>query len=182
MEILAFTDFHGNQEAFRRAKERIADEKPDLVIVAGDIINYDFNAAKRQLGDLASVGPSVYFVPGNMDSGCLGVWIGQGNVHGLHGRCEYCKGVALIGLGGSPHGPFRTIFEFSEEEAAELLNKALKDYRRDKLILVSHCPPKDKARPRLQRRTCRKHLSPKVRRGESARASCLGAHSRSTRN
>lgn len=145
MKILAFTDFHGHQEAFRRAKELIETEKPDLVIVAGDVTNYEFNRAKQHLTDLGGGGRPVYFVPGNMDSEDLGAWSGANGVHGLHGRCVYCEGFALIGLGGSPHGPFRTIFEFSEEEAAELLEKALKDYGGGKLIVVSHCPPKDTA-------------------------------------
>lgn len=143
MKILAFTDFHGNQEACRRAKEQITNEKPDLVIVAGDVINYDSDRAKQYLSELGSAGSPVYFVPGNMDSAELGTWPGAENVHGLHGRCEYWHDVALMGLGGSPHGLFRTVLEYSEAEAAELLEKAAKDYHGGKLILVSHCPPKD---------------------------------------
>ncbi len=138
--MLAFTDFHGNQQAYRLAKELIVDERPDFVIVAGDIINYDANNAKKLLSDLASARSPVYFVPGNMDSVELGSWVGAENVRALHGRCESLEGVSLIGLGGSPHGPFRTVFEYSEEEAALLLEAAAKDYRGGHLILVSHCP------------------------------------------
>lgn len=143
MKIFAFTDFHGNQEAFRRAKQVIATEKPELVIVAGDIINYDSSRAKQHLSELGSAGQSVFFVVGNMDDTELSTWPGDENVHALHGRCEYWKGVALIGLGGSPHGPFRTLFEYSEDEAAQLLQNAMKAYRGGKLILASHCPPKE---------------------------------------
>jgi Icc-related predicted phosphoesterase len=143
LKILAFTDFHGNQEAYRAAKELIMNEKPDFVIVAGDIINYDANRAKELLSDLASAGRLVYFVPGNMDSEELGGWGGSENVHALHGRCERRKEVSLIGLGGSPRGPFRTVFEYSEEEGAALLQAAVRHYRGGHLILVSHCPPKN---------------------------------------
>ena len=141
MRILAFTDFHGNQEAYRHAKELIANEKPDFVIVAGDIINYDSNRAKQLLLDLGTVGHPVYFVPGNMDGRELGDWAGGENVHALHARCKSNEGVSLLGLGGSPHGPFRTVFEYSEEEAETLFEEAAKNYGGGLLILVSHCPP-----------------------------------------
>lgn len=143
MNILAFTDFHGNQEAYEKGREVIELQKPDFAIVAGDIINYDSERAKQLLSDLAGAGRPIYYVPGNMDNAELGSWTGGGNVRGLHGRCENLGKVSLIGLGGSPHGPFRTVFEYSEEEAAELLEKALNGYRGGKLILVSHCPPKN---------------------------------------
>lgn len=143
MRILAFTDFHGNQDAYRHAKELIANKKPDFVIVAGDIINYDSNRAKQLLLDLGTVGPPVYFVPGNMDGRELGNWAGEGNVHALHARCRNVEGASLIGLGGSPQGPFRTVFEYSEEEAEALFEEAAKSSGDGLLILVSHCPPKN---------------------------------------
>lgn len=142
LEILAFTDFHGNQDAYRKAKEVIEAKKPSFIILAGDIANYDTDRAKQSLSDLANAGRPIYFVPGNMDNSDLGDWSGSRNVRALHGRCEYWQSVALIGLGGSPHGPFSTPFEFTEEDGAKLLEKAVKGYHEGKLILVSHCPPK----------------------------------------
>ena len=143
VKIFAFTDFHGSHEAFQKAQERIAKEKPDLVLVAGDITNYDGERAKHLLSELAKAGSPIYFVPGNMDNAELKDWTLNGIVHGLHGRCEYAAGVALIGLGGSPHGVFSTPFELSEHEGAELLEDAMKIYHGGHLILLSHCPPKD---------------------------------------
>jgi len=143
LNILAFTDFHGNEDAYVRAKRLIAETKPSFVVVAGDIFNHNPDRAVRHLIDLANAGRPIYFVPGNMDGVRLAAWAGVENVHGLHGRCEYVGNVALLGLGGSPHGPFRTVFEYSEEEAAGLLEEATKSYHGGKLILVSHCPPKD---------------------------------------
>lgn len=141
--MLAFTDFHGSREAFQRARQAIRNEKPDLVIVAGDIVNYNVEGAMRFLSDLAESGRPVYFVPGNMDGVELIAWSGSGNVHALHGRCEYWGNVALVGLGGSPRGVFTTPIEFGEEIAAEVLERALKNYHGGDLILVSHCPPRD---------------------------------------
>ena len=143
VRIFAFTDFHGSLEAFQKAREVIAKEKPDLVLVAGDVTNYDAERAKQLLSGLAEAGRPIYFVPGNMDNVELKDWPGVGNLHGLHGRCESAAGVALVGLGGSPHGAFSTPFELSEQEAGELLEGAMKGHHGEKLILVSHCPPRD---------------------------------------
>ena len=143
MEILAFADFHGNQDAYRKANEIIAKVTPRLVLVVGDIFNRDSNEAKARLTEFARKGAPVYFVPGNMDGAELSNWDGVENVHQLHGRCVYAEGVALIGLGGAPHGPFKTVFEYSENEGAQLLEQASKEYHGGKLILLSHCPPKD---------------------------------------
>jgi Icc-related predicted phosphoesterase len=143
MRFLAFTDFHGNLEAFHKARQAIADEKPDLVLVAGDIANHNVEKAKGLLADLGNAGSPVYFVPGNMDGFDLLAWLGNGNVHGLHGRCEYWGDIPLIGLGGSPHGAFSTPIEYSEEVAAETLDRALRSYHDGSLVLVSQCPPRD---------------------------------------
>src|SRR3972149_7975250 len=143
VRIFAFTDFHGSLEAFQNARERIAKENPDLVLVAGDVTNYDAERAKQLLSGLAEAGSPIYFVPGNMDSAELKDWPGGSNLHGLHGRCEYSGSVALVGLGGSPHGAFSTPFEFNEQEAGEMLEGAIKNYHGESLILVSHCPPRD---------------------------------------
>jgi hypothetical protein len=143
LNILAFTDFHGRQEAYSRASRLISTEKPDLVVVAGDLVNFDAERGKQFLLQLAGAGRPVYFVPGNMDNGELMDWAGNSNVHPLHGRCERMEGNCLIGLGGSPRGPFNSPFEFTETEATEILEKTVKSCRGDKLILVSHCPPKD---------------------------------------
>jgi putative phosphoesterase len=143
MRILAFTDFHGNQDAFRRARQTIAIEKPNLVLVAGDIVNHDAERAKRFLTDLAEAGSPVYFVPGNMDGVDLIAWSGTEKVRGLHGRCESRTNVALLGLGGSPRGAFSTPIEYSEEAGAEVLERALMNYHGGDMILLSHCPPRE---------------------------------------
>ena len=143
MRILAFTDFHGNPEAFRRARQTIANEKPAFVLVAGDIVNHDAERAKRFLANLSEAGSPVYFVPGNMDGADLTSWSGAESVRALHGRCETWEDVALIGLAGSPSGSFSTPIEYSEETGAEVLAKASTNCHGGKVILVSHCPPRE---------------------------------------
>lgn len=143
VRMVAFTDFHGNNQAFERAKELIRNGKWDCVVVAGDIANYDFELAKRRLMELAERRILLFFVPGNMDSPELSSWPGTDSVRPLHGKSVRVGSVTLIGLGGSPPGPFSTPFEVPEERAAQLINQALADFEKGTLVLVSHCPPKN---------------------------------------
>ena len=141
--MLAFTDFHGNNEAFARAKQVIRDDKWDCVVVAGDVANYDVELAKRRLKELAGPRIPLFFVPGNMDGPELSFWPGTDSVRPLHGKSARIGAVTLVGLGGSPPGPFSTPFEVPEERATQLMNQALAGFERGTLVLVSHCPPKN---------------------------------------
>jgi hypothetical protein len=143
MRMIAFTDFHSNNEAFARAKELIRNEKWHCVVVAGDITNYDGELAKRRLKELAEVTVPLFFVPGNMDSPDLSSWLGTNSVRPLHGKSARVDGVFLVGLGGSPPGPFSTPFEIPEDKAAQLVNQAMVGFDMGTLVLVSHCPPKN---------------------------------------
>jgi hypothetical protein len=141
--MLAFTDFHGNDKAFEGARQLIRGGEWDCVVVAGDIANYDVELAKRRLTELAEPGIPLFFVPGNMDGPELSSWSGTESVRPLHGRSARVGGVTLVGLGGSPPGPFSTPFEVPEERAVQLMNRALAGFKEGGLVLVSHCPPKN---------------------------------------
>ena len=143
LRMLAFTDFHGNSEAFQGAKKLIRDDKWNCVVIAGDIANYDVERAKRHLTELAEPRIPLFFVPGNMDGPELSSWSGTDSVHPLHGKSARIGGATLVGLGGSPPGPFSTPFEIPEERAVQVLNRALVDFEKGSLVLVSHCPPKN---------------------------------------
>ena len=143
VRILAFTDFHGDNEAFERAKQLIRSDKRDCVVVAGDIANYDLELAERHLKELAEHGIPLFFVPGNMDNPDLSAWSGTDLVCPLHGKSARLGAVTLIGLGGSPPGPFSTPFQIPEDRAAQLLSQASSGVEKGRLVLVSHCPPKN---------------------------------------
>jgi len=143
LRILAFTDFHGDNEAFERAKQLIRSDKWNCVVVAGDIANYDLELAERHLKELAGPGVPLFFVPGNMDNPGLSAWSGTDLVRPLHGKSARLGTATLIGLGGSPPGLFSTPFQIPEERAAQLLSQALSGFEKGTLVLVSHCPPKD---------------------------------------
>ena len=143
MRMLAFTDFHGDSEAFGKAERLIRNEEWNCVIVAGDIANYDGELAKQRLTQLPEEGVPVLFVPGNMDSPELASWPGTKSVRPLHGSSVMIGGILFVGLGGSPLGPFSTPFQLSDDRAAKLLNQAVAGFQKGALVLVSHCPPKN---------------------------------------
>ena len=138
MRLLLFSDLHCDIRAAQRLVE--LGKNADVAIGAGD-----FGQVRRRVSVCIDVlrdmpCPTVV-VPGNNESldelrdACRG-WNG---VHVLHGDGVAIEGVNFFGLGGGvPVTPFGSwSFDFSEEEAAELL----KDFPVEG-VLISHSPPK----------------------------------------
>ncbi|MEM3018318.1 MAG: metallophosphoesterase family protein [Candidatus Bathyarchaeia archaeon] len=141
MRFIALSDFHKSFAAAKAAAQIVIRDRPDAVLVSGDISHGDVGEAARLLEVLGSAAAPVFFVPGNMDSPELSDW-SVAAVKSLHGCCVRLGDHELVGLGGSVHTPFHTPIEYSEVEAAEILNRALTACTGKSLILVSHCPPR----------------------------------------
>jgi Icc-related predicted phosphoesterase len=141
LKLIVLSDFHKSFAAAKAAAEMILDDRPDAVLVSGDISHGDVEEAAELLSVLGSAAVPVFFVPGNMDSPELSDW-SIGAVRSIHGRCVRLGDHELVGLGGSVRTPFHTPLEFSEVEAAEILNRAAAACAGRSLILVSHCPPR----------------------------------------
>ena len=135
--LLVVSDIHG---ALRRV--RLLEEiRRDVTVVAGDIAECgSLDEAVEILEALASQGAPVVWVPGNCDSPQLAAFDKYFNVHGKSVRLE---GLVFAGAGGSIHTPFSTPFEYSDEELAAILEKALAGIEpgSERLVLVVHTPP-----------------------------------------
>jgi hypothetical protein len=143
LKVLALTDIHRSKNAVRGLVNKIAEQYPDAILIAGDIAHGSLNEAVDLLQLLNSSHKDVFFVPGNMDSPELMNWNGR-NIKNLHGRCESFDNYYLIGVGGSVYTPFNTHLEFTENEMGETLRIAFsKCVEKKNVILISHCPPKD---------------------------------------
>ena len=143
MRLLACADFHGSREAVEKVSDLALDEETDLIIVAGDIANNNLRTATEFLGILKNkTNLPTLFVPGNLDTKSLADWH-DASVQSIHGRAYNCQGFVFLGLGGASRGPFYTPFEYDESEAASILDEAYRSVKEEKLILVSHCPPKN---------------------------------------
>lgn len=142
MNILAFSDFHGNLEAVSRASQIIKKDQPDLVMVAGDLGQGSLEAAKHFLELLSEPLKPVLFVPGNIDDPALSSWTGTDLVIGLHGKSTTFRDLSFVGLGGGPYSRFSAPFEYDETRATDILRAALREKVCQRWVLLSHTPPK----------------------------------------
>lgn len=142
MNILAFSDFHGSLEAVRKASQIIKIDRPDLVMIAGDLGQGSLEAAKHFLGLLSEPLKPVFFVPGNIDDPALSSWSGSDLIIGLHGKATTFRDLSFLGLGGAPSSRFGTLFEYDETRAAEILRTVLRQKACQRWVLLSHAPPK----------------------------------------
>ena len=141
MELLLFSDVHGDLDACRRIVDRAADV--DVVVGAGD-----FCVARRNLqapiDALSAIDTPTVLVPGNAETEDeiakqLSA-MGWSEAHVLHGDSVTIDGQPFYGLGGgvpiTPFGPWS--YDLSEEEARSLLAGCP-----DGAVFVSHSPPKN---------------------------------------
>ncbi|QDV57239.1 metallophosphoesterase family protein [Rosistilla oblonga] len=137
MKLLLFSDLHRDRDAATALVELAKDA--DVMIGAGD-----FAIKRKGLADtieiLRTADCPAILVPGNGESveeltqACRD-WP---QAHVLHGTAASVAGVSFFGIGGGiPTTPFGDwSYDFSEEEAAELLRLMA-----EQDVLVTHSPP-----------------------------------------
>jgi Icc-related predicted phosphoesterase len=144
LKLLAFADFHDSPSSVEKALSIALTEGPNLIAVAGDLAHNSVERASDYLRVLARSNIQVLYVPGNMDSPALANDVNLRFVKCIHGKCECYDDFAFIGLGGAAKGPFFTPFEYTESYATSILEGSFKGCpKKEKLVLISHCPPKD---------------------------------------
>jgi Icc-related predicted phosphoesterase len=140
VRILAFTDPHGNLEAYQSLKHLVAIERPDLILCGGDL-TYFGDGYDLFLRGLGGLGRTVYFVPGNHET--------PSTTKSLELQFTYLKnvtfqvleveGVRLAGLpasdafwpGARPDGGLR----------AKAVAMGEAGDRKKPLVLLTHYPP-----------------------------------------
>ncbi len=139
MRIFAVTDLHGNAEKAEEFSRIIGEEKPDVVLIGGDITNFGTpSRAAYMLSFFTMEEGAVFFVPGNCDpKELLGVEELE-DARNVHGRMLSHDGYEILGLGGSNPTPFSTFTELSEVEIEGIL-RDLKPA--SNTIILSHLPP-----------------------------------------
>lgn len=147
MKILAASDFHGVKSSFEAFAQKAETAKVEIVILCGDITNFGTEKQARiLLSPLSKLKTLVLFVPGNCDPLSL-IDMNFDNIRCVHGSVFIYNTILFTGVGGSSKTPFNTFFEMDEDEIFEILCRGLKnaglEQRGQKIILVSHAPPKD---------------------------------------
>ncbi|MDI6802380.1 MAG: metallophosphoesterase [Bacteroidota bacterium] len=139
MRILAFTDIHGS---YNRVLEIIKSEKPDMVIIGGDLTNLgrvqEVESVIRQFQTLT---PNLFCIAGNMDLPQHDDLFDKLNVS-INGKGIIMNEVGIFGVSAVPTSPLRTPYEIDEEAISEKIAEGYKDVLNAKTkILVSHAPP-----------------------------------------
>jgi Icc-related predicted phosphoesterase len=139
MRIIAFGDIHMNPGDVENIP---GIHSADHIIITGDITHFGTRTdAEKMINKLMTINSNILGVAGNLDQPDVARYL-EDNGLSLHGKGKIINGVGIIGLGGSNYTPFKTPYEFSEPELANLLVKGVSQVGDAKdLILISHTPP-----------------------------------------
>ena len=121
MKILAMGDLHSSENALHLLKERIQRDRPDVLVLAGDITNFGPEDYVRAVLDAAN-GVQTLAVHGNCDPAPVREVLTSAGVS-IHQEFRPVEKYTFVGLGGSPP-PMMEIPQITD------------------LIIVSHVPPK----------------------------------------
>ncbi|MBS3170052.1 metallophosphoesterase [Candidatus Woesearchaeota archaeon] len=140
MKILALSDVHGDRTFIRQMAEKGAQEKVDLVILAGDIVDHNGDV-HGLIGPFKEKGLEVAVLPGNHEGLAeIGFFVEKYKVKNLHGYTIKKGDVGIFGCGYADIG----IHQLDEDEFFATLKQAhdsLKDVK--KKLMVTHVQPSD---------------------------------------
>ena len=140
MKILALSDIHGDVSFMKRMAEKGAEEKVDLVILAGDLIDFDKSKAGL-IGPFKAKGLDVAILPGNHEGMAeVNFLIEKYNLRSLHGYTIKKGDVGIFGCGYADIG----VHQLTEEEFFNTLKTAhdsLGDVK--KKLMVTHVQPSE---------------------------------------
>ena len=140
MKILALSDVHGDRFFMQEMAEKGAEEKVDLVILAGDLVDHSGNT-EGLIGPFKEKGLEVAIIPGNHEGLAeVNFLTEKYDLKNLHGYVIKVGDVGIFGCGYADIG----IHQLSEKQFFETLKKAhdsLKDVK--KKLMVTHVQPSD---------------------------------------
>jgi len=138
MKILAVSDVHGDRLFMKEMAEKGAEEKVDLVLLAGDLVDHDGNV-NGLVGPFKEKGLEVAIIPGNHEGLAeVGFLVEKYGIKNLHGYVIKKGEVGIFGCGYADVG----IHQLSEKQFFETLKKAhdsLKGVK--KKVMVTHVQP-----------------------------------------
>ena len=136
--VLCVTDAHGSDAALVALEKFLAEQKPDLVFMAGDFTHRGKpeDYAQKFLAAIEKAGAPVFAVHGNMDSPEVKGLIEKMGVS-IHAKKVNWKGFEFAGLGGGPKSVLSTLIEYENDEQRDLLKGIIGP----ETIVLSHAPP-----------------------------------------
>ena len=142
MKIISFGDIHEDLNNLIPLKKEL--ESADLVIVAGDLTNYNGRKeAEDVVEEIMKYNENILVQLGNLDQPEVNDYLTEKGIN-LHRNGFMMDGIGIFGVGGSNPTPFKTPTEFSEDEIKTFLLDGINKVRDAKFkIMVPHMPPKD---------------------------------------
>ena len=136
-KALCVSDAHAEEQALEFLKKFLEREKPELVLVSGDLThNGPIDYAENFLDTIRASNADFFTVHGNMDPLRVKLFLdAKGN--NIHARRVDWRGFTFAGFGGSPPTPHGTLIEYSEADIYEQLAPLVDA----KTIVVTHFPP-----------------------------------------
>ncbi len=137
-KALCVSDAHAEEQALAFLKKFLEREKPELVLVAGDLTNDGpVDYAEDFIEAIQNAGTDLFTVHGNMDPLRVKLFLdAKGN--NIHARRVDWRGFTFAGFGGSPPTPHGTLIEYSEVD----IYKQLAPLVDNKTIVLTHFPPR----------------------------------------
>lgn len=140
MKILALSDIHGDVGLMKEMAEKGAKEKVDLVVLAGDILDFD-QPKEGLIQPFKDKGLEVAVLPGNHEGMAdINFMVEKYGVKNLHG---YILKKGEIGIFGCGYGD-TLLHQLPEKDFFNTLKKgheSLKDVK--KKIMITHIQPSD---------------------------------------
>jgi Icc-related predicted phosphoesterase len=134
MRILAAADFHGSQYRLNLLLHHIEVEKPDLVVVCGDLTQFGPGSAATNL--LNQLPVETLAVHGNIDSSDVPQAIETSKAINIHLKRFETHGVPFIGIGGT------LPLSLDDLMISDGVRKQpLKTLLTPRSVLVTHVPP-----------------------------------------
>jgi len=140
MKILAIGDIHGDSALAKKIAEQAKDNKVDLVVITGDLTNFD-QFEKGMIDNFIKNDQKVVFVPGNHDDPItMDVLAETYKIKNIHGYgMKLNDKIGMFGCSAVNIGEH----SLEEKEIFDLLDKSHKYIQSlDKKIMVTHVQPK----------------------------------------
>ena len=140
MKILAISDVHNDRHFMQKMAQKGADEKVDLVILAGDIFDED-QFKEGMIGPFKKMGLEVAVVPGNHEGMAeINAMVDAYQVKNLHGYSLKFGDVGIFGCGYGDVG-LHTLNEEQFFQTLKQSHNSIKDCK--KKLMVTHVQPND---------------------------------------
>lgn len=140
MKILALSDIHGDKNLIKEMAEKANKEKVDLVLLAGDLMNFD-QPIEGLIGPFKEKGLEVGILPGNHEGLAeINFLVEKYQLKNLHGYVLKKDDIGIFGCGYGDVG----LHQLNEEDFFNTLKKghdSLKDIK--KKIMVTHIQPQE---------------------------------------